>query len=137
MTNYYKKVEEFAKAFDVKCSNNTDGFEQNNPNHSESSRNLRMRLLEEEMREYLEAEKTNDFVEIADALADIIYIAAGTALCYGIPLDDVFDEVHRSNMAKLGADGKPLRREDGKIIKPKNWTPPDIEGVLKKLKNNS
>ena len=96
-----------------------------------SERTLRMKLLAEEMYEYTIAENENDLVEIADALADIIYIACGTAVSYGIPLDDVFEEVHASNMAKL-VDGKPLKREDGKVIKPADWNPPDVEGVLKK-----
>jgi len=96
-----------------------------------AERTLRMRLLAEEMYEYTKAETEDDLVEVADALADIIYIACGTAVSYGIPLDKVFEEVHRSNMAKL-VDGKVLRREDGKVQKPEGWTPPDIEGVLKK-----
>ena len=61
--------------------------------------------------------------------ADIIYIACGTAVSYGIPLDKVFTEVHRSNMAKL-VDGKPLYREDGKVIKPSGWQPPNIKKIL-------
>lgn len=96
-----------------------------------NERSLRMKLLQEEMREYTEAEADDNLVEIADALADIIYIACGTAVSYGIPLDELYDEVHRSNMAKL-VDGKVLRRDDGKIIKPEGWTSPDIEGILKK-----
>jgi predicted HAD superfamily Cof-like phosphohydrolase len=77
----------------------------------------------------LDGESFNDIIEVADALADIIYIACGTAVSYGIPLDDVFAEVHRSNMAKL-VDGKVIRREDGKIQKPDGWTAPDVKGVL-------
>ena len=96
-----------------------------------AERTLRMKLLAEEMYEYTAAENENDLVEVADALADIIYIACGTAVSYGIPLDDVFTEVHRSNMAKL-VDGKVIRREDGKIQKPEGWNPPDIKSVLKK-----
>lgn len=92
-------------------------------------RTLRAKLLSEEMYEYTKAENENDIVEIADALADIIYIACGTAVSYGIPLDEIFSEVHRSNMAKL-VDGKVLRREDGKIQKPESWTPPDIKSIL-------
>jgi predicted HAD superfamily Cof-like phosphohydrolase len=96
-----------------------------------AERTLRMKLLAEEMYEYTIAENENDIVEIADALADIIYIACGTAVSYGIPLDNVFTEVHRSNMAKL-VDGKPIYREDGKVLKPEGWTAPDVEGVLNK-----
>ena len=97
----------------------------------EDERKLRVKLLKEEFIEYMDGESFNDLVEVADALADIIYIACGTAVSYGIPLDDVFAEVHRSNMAKL-VDGKVIRREDGKIQKPEGWTPPDIKGVLDK-----
>ena len=96
---------------------------------SQTVRDLRRDLLEEEWQEYMVAEHEDDIVEIADALADIIYIACGTAVAYGIPLDRVFAEVHRSNMAKL-VDGKVIRREDGKVLKPDGWTPPDIKGVL-------
>jgi len=96
-----------------------------------AERTLRMRLLSEEMYEYTIAENENDLVEIADALADIIYIACGTAVSYGIPLDDIFEEVHSSNMAKL-VDGKVIYREDGKVKKPEGWMPPDIAGVLNK-----
>jgi predicted HAD superfamily Cof-like phosphohydrolase len=68
-------------------------------------------------------------VEIADALADIIYIACGTAVSYGIPLDRLFAEVHRSNMAKL-VDGKVIRRSDGKVQKPEGWAPPNVKSIL-------
>lgn len=96
---------------------------------SRKEREMRATLLAEEFEEYMVAEDENDLVEIADALADIIYIACGTAASYGIDLDEVFKEVHRSNMAKL-VDGKVIRREDGKILKPEGWTPPDIKSVL-------
>src|SRR5690606_32882487 len=75
-------------------------------------REMRIRILREEFEEYLAAEKDNDLVEIADALADIVYVAMGTALEYGIPLERVIEEVHASNMSKLGPDGKPIHRED-------------------------
>ena len=97
------------------------------PDHKE--RTLRGILLQEEFNEYMRAEINDDLVEIADALADIIYIACGTAVSYGIPLDDVFAEVHRSNMAKL-VDGKVIRRADGKVQKPEGWQPPDIKRIL-------
>jgi len=97
----------------------------------DEERKLRVKLLKEEVWEYMDGESANNLVEVADALADIIYIACGTAVSYGIPLDDVFTEVHRSNMAKL-VDGKVIRREDGKIQKPEGWTPPDIKSVLEK-----
>ena len=96
-----------------------------------AERDLRVKLLREEFREYIDAETDHDIIEIADALADIIYIACGTAVSYGIPLDNLFSEVHRSNMAKL-VDGKVIRREDGKVQKPADWTPPDVRGILDK-----
>lgn len=93
-------------------------------------RELRKRLMREEMAEYLEAEDANDLENIAKELADILYIAYGTAATYGFNLDDVFDLVHASNMSKLGADGKPIVREDGKILKGPNYQAPDIAGYL-------
>ena len=124
MSNFYTDVKDFHIAFGQRV-----GDKPELPDTKE--RTLRMKLLAEEMYEYTVAENENDLVEVADALADIIYIACGTAVAYGIPLDDVFEEVHASNMAKL-VDGKPIYREDGKVLKPEGWTPPDIKGVLKK-----
>ena len=124
MSNFYNDVKEFQFAFGQRVGETP---ELPDPNE----RCLRIRLLEEEFEEYMLGEGHDDIVEIADALADLIYIACGTAVSYGIPLDKVFEEVHRSNMAKL-VDGKPIYREDGKVMKPEGWTPPDIEGVLKK-----
>lgn len=93
-------------------------------------RALRMRLLAEEFEEYMLGEETNDLVEIADALGDMAYIIAGTAIVYGIPLAQVMDEIQRANMSKLGADGQPLMREDGKILKGPNYTPPNIQAII-------
>jgi predicted HAD superfamily Cof-like phosphohydrolase len=126
MSNWYKDVMEFHRAFGQRI-----GEQPALPEMEE--RNLRYLLLEEEFNEYEKAESENDLVEIADALADIIYIACGTAVSYGIPLDKIFDEVHRSNMTKL-VDGKVLRRKDGKIQKPAGWTAPDVAGILNKEK---
>lgn len=93
-------------------------------------RDLRESLLSEEFNEYLRASWDGDIVGIADALADMIYVIYGTALVYGIDLDEVLAEVHRSNMSKLGEDGKPLRRHDGKILKGPNYSPPDLQPIL-------
>jgi len=124
MSNMFKDVMDFHKAFGQKV-----GDKPELPDINE--RGLRMKLLREEFEEYMEAEEENDLVEIADALADLIYIACGTAVSYGIPLDKIYDEVHRSNMSKL-VDGKPIYREDGKVMKPEGWSPPDIKGILEK-----
>ena len=122
MTNFYKDVKEFQTAVGQNVGQ-TPEF----PDGPE--RALRMKLLQEEFDEYNEGEYNNDLENIAKELADIIYIVCGTAVSYGIPLDKVFDEVHRSNMAKL-VDGKPIRRDDGKILKPEGWTPPDVKKIL-------
>jgi len=124
MSNMFKDVMDFHKAFGQKV-----GDKPELPDINE--RGLRMKLLREEFEEYMEAEEENDLVEIADALADLIYIACGTAVSYGIPLDKIYDEVHRSNMSKL-VNGKPIYREDGKVMKPEGWSPPDIKGILEK-----
>ena len=97
---------------------------------SADRRALRLRLLDEEYNELLTAEGANDLVEVADALADLVVIICGTAWEYGIPLAEVFAEVMRTNMAKLGPNGRPIVREDGKLLKPAGWTPPDVAGVL-------
>ena len=92
---------------------------------------LRIKLLKEEVEEYAEAARTGDLVEVLDALADIGYILAGTIINHGMQhiYDDAFNEVHRSNMAKL-VDGKVLRREDGKVMKPEGWQPPNLAQFL-------
>lgn len=87
---------------------------------------LRMRLLLEEVHEYVQAEYTNDIVGIADGLADILYIANGTAVAYGIPLDPIFTDVHLNNMTKLGPDGKPIKK-NGKVVKPDTYKPVNID----------
>lgn len=93
---------------------------------------LRIGLLDEELNEYKEAVYTDNLIEIADSLADLLYVAIGAAISYGIPIDEVFEEVHRSNMSKLDANGKPIHREDGKVIKGPNYFPPDIVSILRK-----
>jgi len=91
---------------------------------------LRQDLIDEEVCELREAAAAGDLIGVADALADIVYVAYGTALVYGIDLDAVLDEVHASNMTKLGADGRPVRRADGKVLKGPDYRPPDIAAVL-------
>lgn len=91
---------------------------------------LRQALIDEEVRELAEAASAGDVVGVADALADIVYVAYGTAHVYGIDLDAVLDEVHASNMTKLGADGRPVRRADGKVLKGPGYRPPDVRAVL-------
>lgn len=97
---------------------------------SDKLRQLRLDLLIEEVYEYEDASEVEDIVEVADALADMVYIIYGTALSYGIDLDAVLDEVHASNMSKLGDDAKPIYRPDGKILKGPNYFRPNIAKVL-------
>jgi len=95
--------------------------------------NLRFELMKEENEEYLEAVQNNDLVEIADALGDMLYILCGTILEHGLQhkIEAVFDEIQRSNMSKLGEDGKPIYREDGKVMKGPNYFKPDFGAILK------
>ena len=94
---------------------------------------LRHRLMHEENEEYLEAAQNGDLVEIADALGDMMYILAGTILKHGLHeiIEDVFDEIQRSNMSKLDSDGNPIMRADGKILKGEQYFRPDIAGIFK------
>lgn len=93
---------------------------------------LRFNLMDEENKEYLEAANNNDMVEVADALGDMLYILCGTILEHGMQykIEEVFEEIQRSNMSKLGADGKPIYREDGKVLKGPNYFKPNIEQIL-------
>lgn len=93
---------------------------------------LRYKLMREENEEYLDAANANDLVEVADALGDMLYILCGTIIEHGLQhkIEDVFNEIQRSNMSKLGADGEPIYREDGKVLKGPNYFKPNIESIL-------
>jgi predicted HAD superfamily Cof-like phosphohydrolase len=93
---------------------------------------LRFNLMDEENKEYLEAAENNDLIEVADALGDMLYILCGTILEHGMQykIEEVFNEIQRSNMSKLGADGKPIYREDGKVLKGPNYFTPNISSIL-------
>ncbi len=95
---------------------------------------LRFNLMKEENEEYLEAANNNDLTEVADALGDMLYILCGTIIEHGMQhkIEEVFDEIQSSNMSKLGADGKPIYREDGKVLKGPNYFKPDIDRILDK-----
>lgn len=95
---------------------------------------LRFNLMDEENKEYFEAAQRNDLVEVADALGDMLYILCGTILEHGMQykIEEVFEEIQRSNMSKLGTDGKPIYREDGKVLKGPDYFGPDIKGILEK-----
>ena len=93
---------------------------------------LRHRLMAEENEEYLEACRNGDLVEIADALGDMMYILCGTILSHGLQdkIEHIFEEIQKSNMSKLGSDGKPIYREDGKIMKGPDYFKPDIKKMI-------
>ena len=95
---------------------------------------LRFNLMKEENEEYLEAANAGDLVEVADALGDMLYILCGTIIEHGMQdkIEEVFNEIQRSNMSKLGADGKPIYREDGKVLKGPNYFKPNIKAILEK-----
>lgn len=93
---------------------------------------LRFKLMAEENEEYLEAAKNGDLVEVADALGDMMYILCGTILSHGMQhkIEEVFEEIQRSNMSKLGENGKPIYREDGKVLKGPNYFKPNIAKII-------
>ena len=103
-------------------------------NIGEERNMLRFNLMKEENEEYLEAAQENDLVEVADALGDMLYILCGTIIEHGMQdkIEEVFDEIQRSNMSKLGEDGKPIYREDGKVLKGPNYFKPNIAEILER-----
>jgi len=104
-------------------------------NIGEDDWRLRFNLMKEENEEYLQACKDGNLVEIADALGDMMYILFGSICKHGLQdkIADIFDEIHRSNMSKLDADGKPIYREDGKVLKSKLYFKPNIAQFLKSI----
>ena len=95
---------------------------------------LRFNLMKEENEEYLQAAQDEDLIEIGDALGDMLYILCGTIIAHGFQdkIESIFDEIQRSNMSKLGADGKPIFRKDGKVMKGPNYFKPDLKKILVK-----
>ena len=128
ITNPIEQVKEFADTFNIEYSDDM------NVNIDESTIDLRFRLMQEENLEYLEAAKNKDIVEVADALGDILYILCGTILTHGLQhkIVEVFNEIQRSNMSKLDINGKPVFREDGKILKGPNYFKPNIKEIIEK-----
>lgn len=95
---------------------------------------LRYKLMREENEEYLEAAQNGNLIEIADALGDQLYILCGTILRHGLQhkIEEVFQEIQRSNMSKLDENGKPIYREDGKVLKSNLYFKPNIQGILER-----
>lgn len=120
-------VAEFHKKFGA-------GFKKTPQNISVETYKMRHELMREENAEYLEAAENNDLVEVADALGDMLYILCGTIIEHGMQdkIDEVFNEIHSSNMSKLGEDGNPIYREDGKILKGPNYFRPNLKPIILK-----
>ena len=118
MTNF-EKVGIFMKTFGQEVKDK--------PSFStEKINNLRVSLIEEELKELKDAMKNNDLLEVADALTDILYVTYGAGHAFGIDLDKCFDEVQNSNMSKLGENGEPIYNESGKVMKGPNYFKPDL-----------
>ena len=127
MQNQLKSVHEFHSAFGLGINTIPTG------NLGENKNMLRFNLMKEENEEYLEAVQNDDIVEIADALGDMLYILCGTILEHGLQnkIEAVFQEIQRSNMSKLNTDGKPVYREDGKVLKGPHYFKPNFVDILK------
>lgn len=128
MKNKINAVQQFHESFGLGVS------EEMKADLGKEKNLLRFNLMDEENKEYLDAAMDNDLVEVADALGDMLYILCGTILEHGMQykIEEVFEEIQRSNMSKLGADGKPIYREDGKVLKGPNYFKPDISAILNK-----
>ncbi|CAN1562694.1 NTP pyrophosphohydrolase, DR2231-like [Flavobacteriaceae bacterium] len=126
MIKQLNAVKEFHTAFEIGYS------EIPKSDLGESKNVLRFNLMKEENEEYLEAVQNNDLIEIADALGDMLYILCGTIIEHGLQhkIEAVFDEIQRSNMSKLDHDGKPIYREDGKVMKGPNYFKPDFSKII-------
>ena len=122
MTNF-EKVGNFMKTFgqEVKEKPSLSSYKINK---------LRIDLIEEELEELKSAMKTNDLLEVADALTDILYVTYGAGHAFGVDLDKCFDEVQKSNMSKLGKDGKPIYNESGKVMKGPNYFKPNLSKFI-------
>ena len=126
MKDKISAVKEFHKAFKL------DYLEEPKADLGAGKNKLRFNLMKEENEEYFEAANNNDMVEVADALGDMLYILCGTIIEHGMQhkIDEIFSEIQNSNMSKLGADGNPIYREDGKVLKGPNYFKPNIKGIL-------
>ncbi len=126
MQDAIRKVQLFHEAFGVPVANAPAGA------IPAELRALRISLLEEELEEYKLASAAGDIVAVADALTDLAYVLFGTYVTHGLQdaADALFDEVQRSNMSKLDENGRPIYREDGKVLKSAQFSEPDLGAIL-------
>ena len=122
MTNF-EMVAEFMDAFDQEVHTSARMAD-------EDTQKLRLELILEEFKELVDATQKSDIIEVADALTDLLYVIYGAGHAFGLDLDTCFKEVHASNMSKLGDDGKPIHREDGKVLKGPNYFQPNLHKCL-------
>ena len=122
-TSNFEKVGDFMEAFGQRVE-----MEPTWPDFN--TRELRLELIQEELDELSDAVADRDMIQIADALTDLLYVVYGAGHSFGIDLDECFEEVHRSNMSKLGENGRPIHREDGKVMKGPGYFEPDLESIL-------
>ena len=122
-TTNFEKVGDFMEAFGQKVE-----MEPTWPDFD--TRELRLELIQEELEELSDAVADRDMIQIADALTDLLYVIYGAGHAFGLDLDECFQEVHASNMSKLGENGRPIYREDGKVMKGPGYFEPDLEGIL-------
>ena len=122
MKKQLDSVKKFHETYNIGFSNSPIA------NLGSKKNSLRFNLMDEENKEYLEAANNNDLIEVADALGDMLYILCGTIIEHGMQnlIEDVFDEIQKSNMSKLGSDGNPIYREDGKVLKGPNYFKPNF-----------
>ena len=128
MKNIIEAVKDFHTAFNI-------GYRSTPKADLGPAKNkLRFDLMKEENQEYFEAAQSNDLVEVADALGDMLYILCGTIIEHGMQdkIEAVFNEIQRSNMSKLGADGQPIYRKDGKVLKGPHYFKPNIKSIIEK-----
>ena len=123
MTNF-NSVKKFMKVFGQEVKTKAEF-------PSEKIIKLRLNLIQEELDEFDQALKNKDLKEVADALTDILYVTYGAGHAFGIDLDKCFEEVQRSNMSKLGEDGKPIYNENGKVMKGPKYFQPDLSKFIK------
>ena len=123
MTNF-TSVKKFMEKFGQEVKTKTEF-------PSEKITKLRYDLIKEELEEFAQALKDKNLKEVADSLTDILYVTYGAGHAFGINLDECFDEVQRSNMSKLGEDGKPIYNEQGKVMKGPGYFEPNLEKFLK------
>ncbi len=119
MSKFVGDVREFHHVFGIEIGQEL-GFQ------STESAILRLNLIAEEFKEVLDEFESQDIEKLAQELVDLVYVTVGAAITFGIPFDRVWDEVHRANMEKVGGG----MREDGKVLKPEGWVPPNIKGAL-------